>query len=86
MRKTLFDRLTPIAREQLENERKLYEFSVDSIYTSLKNNQWWNDLTVTEVSRLLLYTNAAQIGVDTRDYMTIMYGTEKLIEPENELI
>lgn len=86
MRKTLFDRLTPIAREQLEKERKLYEFSVDSIYNSLKNNQWWNDLTVTEVSRLLLYTNAAEIGVDIRDYMTIMYGTEKLIEPENELI
>ena len=86
MRKTLFDRLTPVAREQLEKERKLYEFSVDSIYNSLKNNQWWNDLTVTEVSRLLLYTNAAQIGVDTRDYMTIMYGIEKLIEPENELI
>lgn len=86
MRKTLFERLTPIAREQLENERKLYEFSVDSIYNSLKNNQWWNDLTVTEVSRLLLYTNASQIGVDIRDYMTIMYGTEKLIEPENELI
>ena len=86
MRKTLFDRLTPVAREQLEKERKLYEFSVDSIYNSLKNNQWWNDLTVTEVSRLLLYTNAAEIGVDIRDYMTIMYGTEKLIEPENELI
>ena len=86
MRKTLFDRLTPIAREQLESEHKTYEFSVNTIYDTLKSKQWWSDLTVTEVSRFLLYTNASKIGVDIRDYMTIMYGTEKLIEPQNELI
>jgi hypothetical protein len=83
MRATLFSRLTPEAREKYEQERENYGPAIEAIYESLKNNTTWQDLTLTEVHRVLLYSN----HFDTRyDYIKLMYGDENIIKPENDLI
>ena len=83
MRTTLFDRLTPEAREKYEQEREKHSPSIDAIYNSLKTKTIWQDLTLTEVHRVLLYSNS----FDNRyDYIKLMYGDETIVKPENDLI
>ncbi len=83
MRTTLLSRLTPEAHEKYAQERENYDPAIEAIYESLKNNTYWQDLTLTEVHRVLLYSN----HFDTRyDYIKLMYGDENIIKPENDLI
>ena len=83
MRTTLFDRLTPEAREKYEKDREKYGPSIDAIYESLKNNNIWQDLTLAEVHRVLLYSNS----FDNRyNYIKLMYGDETIVKPENNII
>ena len=83
MRTTLFNRLTPEAHHKYAQERENYGPAIEAIYESLKNNTTWQDLTLTEVHRILLYSN----HFDTRyDYIKLMYGDENIIKPENDLI
>ena len=82
MRTTLFSRLTPEAHHKYAQERENYGPAIEAIYESLKNNTTWQDLTLTEVHRVLLYSN----HFDTRyDYIKLMYGDENIIKPENDL-
>lgn len=83
MRTTLFDRLTPEAREKYEQEREKYGPSIDAIYKTFKEKKCWQDLTLTEVHRVLLYSNS----FDNRyDYIKLMYGDETIVKPENDII
>ena len=83
MRTTLFDRLTPEAREKYEQEREKYGPSIDAIYDSLKAKTCWQDLTLTEVHRILLYSNSYENRID---YIKLMYGDETIIKPIDNLI
>lgn len=83
MRTTLFDRLTPEAHHKFAQEREQYGPSIDAIYKSLKTKTLWQELTLTEVHRVLLYSN----NYDTRhDYMKLMYGDETIVKPEDNII
>jgi len=83
MRTTLLSRLTPEAHHKYAQERENYGPAIEAIYESLKNNTYWQDLTLTEVHRILLYSN----HFNTRyDYIKLMYGDENIIKPENEII
>lgn len=83
MRTTLFSRLTPEAREKFEQQREEYNASIDAIYCCLDQKHWWQDLTLSEVHRILLYSNS----YDSRhDYMKLMYGDETIVKPENDII
>jgi len=83
MRTTLFSRLTPEACEKFEQEREQYGPSIDAIYKSLKTKTLWQELTLTEVHRVLLYSN----NYDGRhDYMKLMYGDETIVKPEDNII
>lgn len=83
MRTTLFSRLTPEAREKYEQEREKHSPAIDAIYNSLKEKTYWQDLTLTEVHRVLLYSNSFD---NRHDYIKLMYGDETIVKPENDLI
>ena len=86
MRKTLLERLTPAAHEQLINESKHYEFTINKIFGALKNARYWSDLTIDDANRILLYSNCENVGVKCFSYHTLMYGDERIIEPQNDII
>lgn len=86
MRTTLLQRLTPAAHEQLIEESQKYEFTINSIFKSLRDAHYWSDLTIEEANRLLLYSNCEKYGVERYNYRTLMYCDERLIEPENNII
>ena len=83
MRTTLFKRLTPEAREKYEQERIKYGPAIDAIYKTLKSKTVWQDLTLAEVHRVLLYSNSYD---NRHDYIKLMYGDETIIKPINDLI
>jgi len=86
MRKTLFDRLTPAAREQLMQEKSKYTFTVNNVLKSLSDAKYWSDLTIEQANRVLLYSNCDMFGVDRYTYRTLMYGDDRIIQPENDII
>lgn len=86
MRTTLLQRLTPAAHEQLINESKRYEYTINRIFKSLRKAHYWSDLTIDEANRLLLYSNCEKYGVERYNYRTLMYCDERIIEAENNII
>lgn len=87
MRKTLFERLTPRAIQSLAKARaEGHTIAVDAIEKSLQNANYWGDLRVDDVRRLVLFTEKRWelLGGDT--YMQLVWGIEDLIDNEENLI
>lgn len=75
--KTLYERLKPEVMDQLELNYPRYKTSVEKIYESLKNNIWYSDLTVDQVSSIYTFSGIDLIKVSVWDFK---YGDNILIE------
>lgn len=75
--KTLYERLKPEVKEQLELSAVTYSISVGRIFESLKNNKWYSDLTVDQVSSIYTFSGIDLIKVSVWDFK---YGDNILIE------
>ena len=80
MRKTLYERLNPDVKQRLIQNQMTYEFTVKKIIAALDSKYFWNDLTINEVSNLIIFSDS-----DMNDRM-YAFGDESLIEPENNII
>lgn len=75
--KTLYERLKPEVKQELELNYPRYETSVKRIYESLKNNIWYSDLTVDQISSIYTFSGIDLIKVSVWDFK---YGDNILIE------
>jgi len=75
--KTLYERLKPEVKQQLELNYLKYETSVGRIYESLKNTKWYSDLTIDQVSSIYTFSNIDLIKVSVWDFK---YGDNILTE------
>lgn len=80
MRKTLYDRLNPDVKQRLIQNQMTYEFTVNKIIAALDSKYFWNDLTISEVSNLIIFSDSS---MDNKLYA---FGDASLIEPENNVI
>lgn len=80
MRKSLYDRLNPDVKQRLIQNQMTYEFTVNKIITALDSKYFWNDLTISEVSNLIIFSDS---NMDDKFYA---FGDESLIEPQNNVI
>ncbi len=80
MRKTLYERLNPDVKQRLIQNQMTYEFTVSKIINALDSKYFWNDLTINEVSNLIIFSDSS---MNDRMYA---FGDESLIEPENNII
>lgn len=80
MRKTLFERLQPDVKERLIKNQMMYEFTVTKIIAALDSKHFWNELTIAEVSNLIIFSDS---NMSDRLYA---FGDEALIQPENNVI
>lgn len=71
---TLYDRLKPEAKAELEKSRKEdgYNIVEKTIYPLLKDVIWWDRLTVHQVQ--IIHTFGSPDPADFPDYFDIMYG------------
>ncbi len=75
--KTLYERLKPEVKQQLELSAATYSASVGRIFESLKNNTWYSDLTVDQVTNIYTFSGIDLIKVSVWDFK---YGDNILIQ------
>lgn len=75
--KTLYERLKPEVKQQLESNYPTYKTSVGRIYELLKNTKWYSDLTIDQVSSIYTFSNIDLIKVSVWDFK---YGDNILTE------
>ena len=80
MRKTIYERLNPDVKQRLIQNQMTYEFTVNKIIAALDSKYFWNDLTISEVSNLIIFSDSS---MDNKLYA---FGDESLIEPQNNII
>ena len=80
MRKSLYDRLNPDVKQRLIENQMTYEFTVTKIIAALSSKHFWNELTISEVSNLIIFSDS---NMDDKFYA---FGDESLIEPQNNVI
>jgi hypothetical protein len=81
-RKSLYARLTPETKARLEKNGLKYEFTVNHIIAKLDNTYFWNDLTISDVSNLIIFSDSDF----EYNSMNVTHGVADLIEPENNVI
>lgn len=82
MRKSLYERLTPEVKARLEKNGLQYEFTVSRIIKKLDSTYFWNDLTINDVSNLIVFSDSDF----EYNAINILSGSANLIEPENNII
>lgn len=82
MRTTLFKRLQPDVKERLLANAAEYEFTVASLVKVLDSNTFWNQLTISDVSNLVIFSDSDM----EFSYTSVFCGDPKLIKPENDVI
>ena len=82
MRKTLYARLNPEAKEGLEKNKLNCPYIVGELEDTLNTNMFWSDLTINEISNLIIFTDS-DFEFSSFDWR---FGNDKLIKPENKVI
>jgi hypothetical protein len=82
MRTTLFKRLQPDVKERLLANAAEYEFTVANLIKVLDSNTFWNQLTISDVSNLVIFSDSDM----EFSYTSVFCGDPKLIKPENDVI
>lgn len=75
---TLYDKLLPEAKAGLKSNEDEYKSSVGAVTTALKTNTSWLNLTVLQVSQIIMFTDI-KWGKITKD--TFQFGVN-LIDQE----
>jgi len=81
-RKSLYARLTPETKARLEKNGLQYEFTVSRIIKKLDSTYFWNDLTINDVSNLIIFSDSDF----EYNSINVTCGVADLIEPENNII
>jgi hypothetical protein len=66
--KTLFERLKPELRANLEQNRNRWKFSVDLIFDSLKDKYVYSDLTIAQVTALQVFSEIQVEDISVLDF------------------
>ena len=82
MRTTLFKRLQPDVKEKLLANQLEYESTVSRLIKALNSKVFWNELTISDVSNLVIFSESDM----EFSYTSVFCGDPKLIKPENDVI
>jgi hypothetical protein len=82
IRKSLYARMTPETKARLEKNGLQYEFTVSRIIKKLDSTYFWNDLTINDVSNLIIFSDSDF----EYNAINVTCGVADLIEPENNII
>lgn len=86
LRPSLYERMTPEAKQNLEKAQEHYPFTIYRLIGLLKKKSFWQDLQISDVYNLLLYVESESLGVPRQEWKTLVFGHEKLIKPYNDVI
>ena len=81
--KNLYDRLKPKIRKSIQDDLKRYPTSTTLLIKKLKKNSFWQDLNVSDVQKVVLWSHYSLIEVSHND---LLYGDKFLVNEDDDYI
>ena len=81
--KNLYDRLKPKIRKSIQEDLRKYPTSTTLLIKKLKKNSFWQDLSVNDVQKVVLWSHYSLIEISQTD---LLYGDRFLLDEEDDYI
>ena len=81
--KNIYDRLKPKIRKSIQDDLKRYPTSTTVVIKKLKKNSFWQDLSVNDVQKVVLWSHYSLIEISQTD---LLYGDKFLLNEEDDYI
>jgi len=81
--KNLYERLKPSIRKNIQDDLKRYPSSTRVLIKTFKSNELWQDLKVSDIQRLVLWSNMSLTEISHND---LLYGDKFLLNDDDEYI
>ena len=81
--KNLYDRLRPKIRKSIQDDLKRYPTSTTLLIKKLKKNSFWQDLSVNDVQKVVLWSHYSLIEISHTD---LLYGDKFLLNEDDDYI
>ena len=81
--KNLYDRLRPKIRKSIQDDLKRYPTSTTLLIKKLKKNSFWQDLNVSDVQKVILWSHYSLIEVSHND---LLYGDKFLLDEDDDYV
>ena len=79
--KNLYDRLKPKIRKSIQEDLKRYPVSTKLLIDKLTKNSFWQDLNVSDVQKVILWSHYSLIEVSHND---LLYGDKFLVNEDDD--
>ena len=79
--KNLYERLKPSIRKNIQEDLKRYPASTRVLIKTFKSNDLWQDLKVSDIQRLVLWSNMSITEISHND---LMYGDKFLLNEDDD--
>ena len=81
--KNIYDRLKPKIRKSIQDDLKRYPTSTTLLIKKLKKNSFWQDLSVNDVQKVVLWSHYSLIEISHTD---LLYGDKFLLNEEDNYV
>jgi len=81
--KNIYDRLKPKIRKSIQDDLKRYPTSTTLLIKKLKKNSFWQDLSVNDVQKVVLWSHYSLIEISHTD---LLYGDKFLLNEDDDYI
>tara|TARA_E500000305_G_C3937426_1_gene195795 strand:+ start:37 stop:300 length:264 start_codon:yes stop_codon:yes gene_type:complete len=81
--KNIYDRLKPKIRKSIQDDLKRYPTSTTLLIKKLKKNSFWQDLSVNDVQKVVLWSHYSLIEISQTD---LLYGDRFLVNEDDDYI
>jgi hypothetical protein len=79
--KNLYEKLKPEIRDSIQEDLKKYPTTTTMLIDSLKRNNFWSDLKIHDVSKII---NFSHTNLLTISHMDLLYGDCFLINEDDD--
>ena len=81
--KNIYDRLKPKIRKSIQDDLKKYPTSTTLLIKKLKKNSFWQDLSVNDVQKVVLWSHYSLIEIS---HTVLLYGDKFLLNEDDDYI
>jgi len=79
--KNIYDRLKPKIRKSIQDDLKKYPTSTTLLIKKLKKNSFWQDLSVNDIQKVVLWSHYSLIEISHTD---LLYGDRFLVDEDDD--
>jgi hypothetical protein len=81
--KNLYEKLKPEIRDSIQEDLKKYPATTMALIDSLKRNNFWSDLKVHDVSKLINFSHTNLLSIS---HMDLLYGDRFLVSDDEDYV